>query len=77
MSPPDPLFVPERSAAVPTDTTRKSQMKIVAESPNLAEQIRRRAFELYEARGREEGGELEDWFRAEAEISRMIAKAAA
>jgi hypothetical protein len=61
---------------VPTDTT-KSQMKIVAEDPNLAEQIRRRAYELYEARGREDGHELEDWLRAEAEISRMIAKAAA
>jgi len=53
---------------VPTDTTRKSQMKIVAD-PNIAEQIRRRAYELYEARGREEGRELEDWFRAEEEIT--------
>ena len=54
---------------MPTDTTRKSQMKIVAENPNIAEQIRRRAYELYEARGREEGRELEDWFRAEEEIT--------
>ena len=53
---------------MPTDTTRKSQMKIVAD-PNIAEQIRRRAYELYEARGREEGRELEDWFRAEEEIT--------
>jgi DUF2934 family protein len=44
-------------------------MKIVAENPNLAEQIRRRAYELYEARGREEGRELEDWFHAEEEIT--------
>jgi len=43
-------------------------MKIVAD-PNIAEQIRRRAYELYEARGREEGRELEDWFRAEEEIT--------
>jgi hypothetical protein len=55
---------------VPTDTTRKSQMKMVAQpNPDLAEQIRCRAYELYEARGREEGRELEDWFRAEEEIT--------
>ncbi len=32
------------------------------------EQIRRRAYELYIARGREPGKELEDWVRAEREI---------
>jgi hypothetical protein len=55
---------------VPRDPTRKSQIKIITQSnPNLADQIRHRAYELYEARGREEGHELEDWFRAEAEIA--------
>lgn len=34
----------------------------------LKEQIRLRAYELYEARGREDGRELEDWLQAEAEI---------
>ena len=33
-------------------------------------QIRMRAYELYEARGREDGHELEDWLRAEEEITR-------
>jgi Protein of unknown function (DUF2934) len=32
-------------------------------------EIRLRAQELYEARGREEGHELDDWLRAEAEIT--------
>jgi Protein of unknown function (DUF2934) len=32
------------------------------------EQIRRRAFEIYEQRGREDGHDLEDWLKAEAEI---------
>jgi hypothetical protein len=54
---------------VPTDTPRKSQMIVTQPNPNLAEQIRRRAYELFEARGREEGRELEDWFRAEEEIT--------
>ena len=35
----------------------------------LEDQIRLRAYELYEARGREDGHELEDWFRAKEEIT--------
>jgi len=30
--------------------------------------VARRAYELYENRGREDGHDLEDWFRAEAEV---------
>jgi Protein of unknown function (DUF2934) len=33
------------------------------------EQIRTRAYELYEARGREEGHDLEYWLEAEAETT--------
>jgi hypothetical protein len=33
------------------------------------EEIRRRAYELYEARGRGDGHDLEDWLEAEAEIT--------
>lgn len=39
------------------------------EPQELEHQIRLRAYELYEARGREDGHELEDWFRAKEEIS--------
>jgi hypothetical protein len=34
----------------------------------LEERIRRRAFELYVARGRQSGSPLADWLEAEAEI---------
>jgi hypothetical protein len=34
----------------------------------IAEQIRVRAYELFEQRGRREGHDREDWVRAEAEI---------
>ena len=34
----------------------------------LEEQIRQRAHQLYEARGRQGGNEVEDWLRAEAEL---------
>ena len=39
-----------------------------AEPPNIEEEIRKRAYVLLEARGGEEGHELEDWLRAEEEI---------
>jgi hypothetical protein len=34
----------------------------------LEQQIRRRAYELYEARGRGDGHELDDWLQAEIDI---------
>lgn len=37
-------------------------------SAEQLDEIRRRAYELYEARGGEEGHDLEDWNQAEAEI---------
>jgi Protein of unknown function (DUF2934) len=35
---------------------------------NLQDEIRVRAYELYEQRGREDGQDVEDWIQAEAEI---------
>ncbi|MFZ1919016.1 MAG: DUF2934 domain-containing protein [Terriglobales bacterium] len=42
------------------------------------DRIRRRAYEIYEQRGRKNGSELEDWVQAESEVlrSEKIAKAA-
>jgi hypothetical protein len=37
---------------------------------DLEEQIRRRAYELYGRRSREDGGETEDWLQAETELAR-------
>jgi DUF2934 family protein len=45
------------------------QQPVAAGAQNLEEQIRRRAYELYERRGREHGHDLEDWVRARAEIA--------
>jgi len=54
------------------EATRKPQ------TPELDDKIRRRAYELYEERGRTDGAELEDWVRAETEVlsSNDTAKAA-
>ena len=53
-------------------TTSKSSY-----SHRVEEQIRRRAYELYESRGREEGHDLEDWLTAEEEITAKNTRTAA
>jgi hypothetical protein len=62
---------------MPNPPTKKRPTLITSAPPkNIEEQIRRRAYEMYEARGREDGHDLEDWFRAESEIKGKAAKAA-
>ena len=48
---------------------KKPPATAASEPQELEHQIRLRAYELYEARGREDGHELEDWFRAKEEIT--------
>ena len=57
---------------------KKSPATVAGEPQELEHQIRLRAQELYEARGREDGHELDDWLRAEEEIreKKVIAAAA-
>jgi hypothetical protein len=55
---------------MPKDRTQKPTANIATEShPNLTEEIRRRVHNLYEERDREDGHDMEDWLRAEAEIT--------
>jgi Protein of unknown function (DUF2934) len=42
--------------------------------PNLEEEIRRLAYELYEERGREHGRDIDDWVRAEAEVTGSVVR---
>jgi hypothetical protein len=53
------------------DTTRKTLTMTGAEPQDLEKQIRRRAYELYETCGREDGHDFDDWLRAEEEITRQ------
>jgi hypothetical protein len=50
---------------------KKSPTSVTSEPEDieLENQIRVRAYELYEERDREDGHELEDWFRAREEIT--------
>jgi len=47
---------------------KNTHMKLVVNSVHREDEIRQRAFELFEARGGQEGRELEDWLQAEEEI---------
>jgi Protein of unknown function (DUF2934) len=40
--------------------------------PDLEEEIRRRAYAFYEERGCEDGHDLEDWLRAERELTAAL-----
>jgi len=60
----------------PTTKTPRTFGRTAAEE-NLEEQIRLRAYELYEARGRGDGHDVEDWLEAEAEITGKPERAAA
>ena len=52
---------------------KKSPATVTSEPQELEHQIRLRAQELYEARGREDGHDLDDWLRAEEEITQKKA----
>jgi hypothetical protein len=52
-----------------TDITKKPVATVRSEPQDLDQQIRLRAYQLYETRGREDGHELDDWLRAEEEFT--------
>ena len=51
------------------EVTKKQPTSVTSEPQELEYQIRLRAYELYEARGRKDGHELDDWLRAKEEIA--------
>ena len=62
---------------MPQDLIKKTSTNVAAERrPSFEEEIRRRAYEFYETRGREDGHDLEDWLRAEAEVRGTAVKRA-
>jgi hypothetical protein len=64
----------------PTSTT---PTRLITNNPttkptrDLQEQIRRRAYELYEQRGRDDRHELDDWLQAESEVTQQKTKTVA
>ena len=62
---------------MPKDPAKKPSAPAVSDPQELEIQIRERAYELYEARGREDGHDLEDWLLAEEEIVEQVRPKAA
>ncbi len=58
------------SAPPESRTNRASKSPGQSNGGSPHEDVRRRAYELWEARGRAEGHELDDWCKAEDEVKR-------
>ena len=56
---------------------KKPQATETEDPQGLKSQIRQRAFELYQERGREDGHQLDDWLLAEEEITIKKSRTAA
>lgn len=54
---------------MPNSLTSHKPQTQETDPTELQEQIRRRAYAIYEQRNRTEGRELDDWLRAEAELT--------
>jgi hypothetical protein len=63
---PSPQPVPATDLPVTTSALPEVPASIL--SADAVEAIRVRAYELWEQRGRQHGGDAEDWLEAEAEI---------
>jgi hypothetical protein len=57
-----------------TPTPLRTSNQTTKSTSELQEQIRRRAHELYEQRGRDDGHELDDWLQAESEVTQQKAQ---
>lgn len=50
---------------------RKRQTSTIKNGPALIEDVRSRAYELYESRGRKDGHDVDDWLLAEQQVTRL------
>jgi hypothetical protein len=64
---------PDRTTA----TRRQTPTHVTKSAPDVQEHIRRRAYELYEQRGRDDGQQLGDWLQAESELAQKKGKTVA
>jgi hypothetical protein len=55
----------------------ETESDVTQSEVDLQEQIRCRAYELYEQRGKEAGHAIDDWLQAETEMTAGTTKAAA
>ena len=62
---------------MPNNLRRKQPLKIEIHPSDIEGDIRCRAYELYEQRGKQDGHDLDDWLQAEDEIIRNKARSIA
>jgi hypothetical protein len=60
-----------KSSQVVPSTPIKADLQKTDSGGELQNQIRARAFQLYEQRGRDDGHDLDDWLQAEADLSQV------
>lgn len=65
----------KRTRTIPTASTPAPPS--TESAGEVQDQIRRRAYALYEERGRTDGHDLDDWLRAESEVTHQKTKTAA
>jgi len=53
----------------PQTSTLSAAISATGSPVDIQEQVRRRAFELYEQHGKEDGHDLDDWLQAESELA--------
>jgi hypothetical protein len=78
------MATPKRTRATSSTTRSKKTVSPQAQETttlpqtqvNLEELIRFRAYQLFEQRGGNHGYDLEDWLRAEHELTRRLAQSA-
>ena len=61
----------DRSASTATQTS--TTIAVMKSASEIQDQIRRRAYELYEQRGSNDGQEVSDWLQAESEVAQKKA----
>jgi hypothetical protein len=60
-----------KSSQVVPSVPIKADLQKTKGGGELRDQIRARAYQLYEQRGRDDGHSLDDWLQAEAELSQV------
>ena|SRR5436305_5182744 len=65
---PQPIPIDTATTGVGGNRVSPERVPATQAQPDMEEEIRRRAYELYEQRGRQEGSHAEDWNQAEMEI---------
>ncbi len=66
-----------KSEATAPNPNSATESEVTRSAIDLQEQVRCRAYELYEKRGKEDGHDIEDWLQAESEMTTRTMKAAA